>query len=502
MSAVLTLPVAVGPFAPTRAACDTIIDRMSSDDSLRLSHGELEELLDVEGRKLIRQLLQDHLDLRASQEPHLDVVGADGVARTGVEKNHQRALGTLFGDVTVSRKAYRRRDASNLHPADANLNLPNEKYSHGVRKLAALEAARGSYESAAAAIERRTGDRVGKLQIEQLTARAAVDFEDFYNINARQPCTADAVLVISCDGKGIIMRTDSLREATRRAAAKDEHKLSTRLSKGEKANRKRMAEVGCVYDAAPVVRTAQDIVGPPAGDAERPAAPKARGKWVTASVLDSTSVVVTRLFDEAERRDPQHQRPWVALVDGNNHQIALIQAEARRRTVDVTIVVDVVHALEYIWKAAWAFHDEGDPAAEGWVKEKLLAVLDGKASLAAAAIRRTATRRDLSTAQRKNADVCADYLRNKREYLNYPRALGAGWPIATGVIEGACRHLVKDRMDITGARWGLDGAEAVLKLRAVLTNGDFDGYWTFHRIREKRRNHQSRYAANSIPGRT
>lgn len=88
---------------------------------------------------------------------------------------------------------------------------------------------------------------------------------------------------------------------------------------------------------------------------------------------------------------------------------------------------------------------------------------------------------------------------NKAHYLDYPTALAAGCPIATGVIEGACRQLVKDRMDITGARWSADGAEAVLKLRAVRTNDDFDDYWRYHLEHERQRNHASRYADSVIP---
>jgi hypothetical protein len=497
---IVPLPSApAAPFAASHAQFESILRFVDSDEAAGLSHGELEETLEVEGRALIRQLLQDHLDLRASKEPRLDVVDADGVRHGSVERDHKRSLATLFGEVTVARQAYRHRGRANLHPADGALNLPPEKYSHGLRKLAAVEASRGSYEDALAAVERRTGERVGKLQLEQLVIRAATDFDDYYRICSRQPCGADAVLVISCDGKGIVMRPEALREETRRAAARSEHKLTTRLSRGEKANRKRMAEVGCVYDLDPVVRTPEEILRRSVEEQPPPAAPKAWAKWVTASVVEGATTVVSMLFDEAERRDPRHQRQWVALVDGNNHQLDLIQAEARRRAVTVSTVVDFVHVLEYLWKAAWTLHPEGDPAAEAWVQPKGLEVLRGKASLVAAAIRRSATRRDLSASQRKGADSCADYLLNKRQHLDYPRALDAGWPIATGVIEGACRHLVKDRMDITGARWGLQGAEAILQLRALQTNGDFEEYWRFHVLREKRRIHQSRYARNSIP---
>jgi hypothetical protein len=162
-------------------------------------------------------------------------------------------------------------------------------------------------------------------------------------------------------------------------------------------------------------------------------------------------------------------------------------------------VVDFVHVLEYLWKAAWCFCDEGDPDAERWVRDPARAVLKGRAAGVAAAIRRNAARERLDRAARPAIDECAAYLIRKRLYLDYPAALGRGWPIATGVIEGACRHLVKDRMDITGARWGPDGAEAVLKMRAIVSNHDFEAYWRYHLAHEHERVHRSR-SARATPG--
>ena len=228
-------------------------------------------------------------------------------------------------------------------------------------------------------------------------------------------------------------------------------------------------------------------------------APKAADKWLTASLVDDAASVIAKVFDEAQRRDPAKRCKWVALVDGNCHQIDRIHKEAAARGIEVTVVVDWVHVLEYLWSAAWSFHSEGDPAAEDWVHDKAIQVLSGRASIVAASIRRKATTLRLDATTRKNADACADYLLAKAPYLDYPNALAKGWPIATGVIEGAVRHVVKDRMDITGARWGLPGAEAVLKVRALRTNGDWPGYWTFHLAAEHKRVHQSRYHADSIP---
>ena len=149
-------------------------------------------------------------------------------------------------------------------------------------------------------------------------------------------------------------------------------------------------------------------------------------------------------------------------------------------------MIDIIHVLEYLWKAAWSLHAAGDPAAEDWVAVKALAVLAGGSGRVAAAITAEAAA-GLTGSQRAGADTCVRYLSSKQELLRYDQALEAGWPIATGIIEGACRHLIADRLDIGGARWGLDGAEAVLTLRAVISNGDFGQYWRFHLTREHQR---------------
>jgi hypothetical protein len=237
------------------ASCDRfdrIAGWLEGSEAGQLAHGELEERLEVESRELFRQMLQDHLDLRAQREPRLEaVVGADGVARSGVEADHGRGLMTVFGKVEVSRLAYRRRGHANLHPADAELNLPVELHSHGLRRLAVLEGTRSSFDDVREAILRSTGQRLGKRQLEELVQRAATDFDAFYEEQKRTVGEPDDVLVISCDGKGVVMRPDALRAATAEAAARSTTKLATRLSKGEKRNRKRMAEVGAVYDAEP-----------------------------------------------------------------------------------------------------------------------------------------------------------------------------------------------------------------------------------------------------------
>ena len=226
--------------------------------------------------------------------------------------------------------------------------------------------------------------------------------------------------------------------------------------------------------------------------ARRPG-PVVTGKWLAASVTDDIPAVITRMFDEAERRDPNHERTWVALVDGNRQQIDTIRDQAATRGITVTTIIDFVHVIEYVWKAAWTFFYPGDPDAETWVAGHARTILTGRAVDAAATIRRQADAARFRGSERTGADEAITYLTAKAPYLDYATALANGWQIATGIIEGAARFLIKDRMDITGARWTTPGAEAVLHLRAVIANGDFDEYWQWHQQQELRRNHLDHY---------
>jgi hypothetical protein len=159
----------------------------------------------------------------------------------------------------------------------------------------------------------------------------------------------------------------------------------------------------------------------------------------------------------------------------------------------------VIHILGYLWGAARSFFYEKDAAARAWAREQLGKILDGRARDVWIGIRRRATRLCYNPTERAGADECADYLERKRNYLDYPAFLAAGWPVASGLIEGAAKWMIKDRMEISGARWGLDGAEAVLRLRALRGNSDLDDYFTFHLEQARQRNHTSRYWPEDTP---
>lgn len=467
---------------------------------LQEEHGDVESWIQKETCELARRLLQGHLDLRSSEEVrHEEVVAEDGLVRTHVRTACRRTLASLFGRVEVSRLGYGGRDTWSLFPLDATLNLPPNLYSHGLRKRVADETSKNSFEDAVLSIGSTTGYKINKRQVEELAVEVAQDFEEFYEqrcVNGRED--TEELLVLTFDGKGIVMRQDSLREVTRKAAANEEHKMKARLSKGEKSNRKRMAEVAAVYSIGRDRRSPESIVGNKKRRKRTPK-PKPTNKRVWASIVREPSAVIEEAFQEALRRDPDKERQWIILVDGQRQQLKYVRACIERFCLsNVPIVLDFVHVVEYVWKAAYCFEAEGTEAAEVWVKERLHKILEGKCSDVAAGMRRSATKRNLKGDQRAPVDLCAKYLLQNKDMLRYDEYLRKGFQIATGVIEGACRHLVKDRMDLTGARWGLERAEAILKLRSLRSSGDFDEYWEFHKRKELERNHLSFFDRSSL----
>lgn len=498
---------AEAPYAKSANLFEGIVKKLSGDDVLGLRHEALEELVNGEGRNLLQQLVQDHVALRHEREQQMESVeGADGVERNHV-RERSRKLVTIFGEVEVDRLAYGQRDTTSVMPLDAQLNLPADSFSFGVRKRASLAVMQGSFDVAEDNLQRQ-GIPIAKRQIEELAQRAAVDFDAYYAVRdqlaaGEPPPSPDTpeLLVLSTDGKGIVMIPGALREETKKRAAASVHKLQTRLSKGEKANRKRMAQVAAVYDVKPHVRGIQDIVllTRRVPDDKRPPPPRATNKRVWASVEKDAAVVINEAFEEARRRDPTFSRPWAVLIDGSAHQLDCVKRAADATGVAPTIVCDLIHVLEYLWKAGHCFEREGTPELERYVRDRLYGVLNGKAVDVAGGMRRSATLRKLRGKKRETVDEAADYLLNHKHYLDYPSYMKRGLPISTGVIEGAVRHLVNDRMDITGARWGLNGAEAILRLRALYSSGDFDEYWDFHMEQEHLRNHGSRYVAGQPP---
>ena len=477
----------------------THLSAMSKGDE---THSEIEAYLETDGRELLRLLLQEHLDNQGCGRVAEAVHGSDGVLRSHKREHMETGYKSVFGAVRVARTGYSQRGVSSLFPRDAQLNLPAQSYSHRLQKRVAVKAAKMSFESVAGDIETETGVRIGKRQVEQIVSVAAQDFDAFY----AQPCpeevqrqaAAKPMQVLTFDGKGVVMRQEALRKETRKRAEANGPTAPRGLHRQDQSNRKRMATVAGIYHIDRHVRSPQTVAQQFAPLRLVPhnhrVAPKPVGKKLWASLEKSMQTVIETGFAEGQRRDPMHQAEWVVLVDGDLTQRADIEQAARTFGVSVVIILDIMHVLEYLWKAAKAWLPPDAPQVAQWVGDKTLQLLQGEVKAIVRNLRRGATAKGMSSTQREPMDQCATYLANHAAYLNYPDYLAKGYPIATGVIEGACRHLVKDRMEITGARWGLEGGEAVLKLRALVINGDFAAYWDFHEQQEYQRNHRTKFS--------
>ena len=348
----------------------------AADEARFCDHGEREKVIGQEGRELQRRLLQATFDIDSAREERAaGVTSAAGIPHGSVEEGHGRGLASVFGPVRVTRMAYRNRREPNLYPADARQVLPGDPYSLGMRSLAAFHLAGGGFGQAQEVIEARTGVTVGRAQLAGLAEDLAAWTGDFYEERSRDAEEEEQpdsdVIMMQGDGKGIAMRP--------------EHRKNAGKEDGTRPGIKKMAEIVAVADFTPAVREPEDIAAPPARRQAHPG-PKARDKWVSASVTESIEDMIAAAFDEADRRDPQRVRQRVFLVDGNKQQITAIEAQAAERGLKVPVLIDYIHVSGYLGKAAAALHP-GDPAAAGqWADGQLLRVLHGRAKAVAATL--------------------------------------------------------------------------------------------------------------------
>ncbi|MCP4206985.1 MAG: ISKra4 family transposase, partial [Shimia sp.] len=406
-------------FAAADAQYARFKQRLESLEVLGMEHSALEKEIEREGFELMRLLYQDHLLLRAMSETDVrercPVVGSDGIERRHRRADTERGLMTPFGRLSVERAGYSAPGCSSLYPLDAELNLPSDSFSHGVRERVAREAAKNSFEETVETIQRTSGARLGKRQAEKLALEAARDFDEFYTTRSQytpaEQEESGSLLILSVDGKGISMRPEGLREATRKKAEKRAkgHGPPSKSRKQARRNSKRMATVATVYGIQPYVRTPQEIMGNLQGVAtganERAKRPSPEHKRVWASLVESPAQVVGNAFDEALRRDPGRNKRWVALVDGNEPQLDALEHHAGKRGIALTIVLDLIHVIGYLWDAARVLGGDSQSEQHQWVRERLPGILQGKCVDIAAGMRRSATRRGLPQKQREPVDT-------------------------------------------------------------------------------------------------
>jgi len=460
--------------APAASGIDAFQDLeryLSAQVTAQAGLGEIERESERRGRELVRLCLQAHIDARGDGDigQAIVVAGAKGPLRLAHKRVHCRTVVTLFGEVRVTRVGYGAPGHQAIHPLDAELMLPARIWSYECQRRLARAVVCGPFDEAITLVCEITGTSVPKRSAEQIVRDAAVDFDSFYAARAGAAVkAADGEIVVGAiDCKGIPM-------------VKPERALRVvRRGKGQKANKKRMATVAAVHSQQPILRTPKEVIDSLfATDTStgRPKRPKPSHKRVWASLTADKDTFIADVKAEMTRRDPEHQQTWVIVTDGER----ALQHRVIKTFENVTLVLDLLHALDKLWKAAHALHPEGSREAEAYVRHRAERILCGNVSQVVKGLRQTATKRKLTAAKAKTIRSVADYLYNNRERMRYDHYLANGWPIASGTVEGACKNLIRDRFERSGMRWTIETAEALLRLRAAHLSNDFDDYWEHH----------------------
>jgi len=466
--------------APTPAALEFALLEawLASSRTLQLPLHQIESQQQTRGREVQRLLLQAHLEHRGNGDvgAALCVKQEAGEMLYTRRRLSARSLKTVFGPVQLVRMGYSRAGAPSIYPLDQTLALPARSFSYELQRRLVKAAVQNPFHESVDAIADLTGVSVPKRSLEGMLREAAQDFDAFYQERAPEPATG-SILVAAVDGKGIPMVKPGGAQPT------------LRLTKGQKANRKRMATVATVFTRAPWIRTPEQVVESlfrtrrqTPIDGQTP--PRPENKRVWASLLKGKTAIIQELAQEMQRRDPGNVKTRVALTDGE--RALQIRVD---RMLGVTLILDLLHVLEKLWKAAYVFHAEGSLEAELWVLDRTLRILFGEVGQVVKGLRQNVTKRALLGAKRKSLLGVADYLYRNRARMRYDEYLAQGWPIASGPVEGACKNLIKDRMERSGMRRTEKMAEAIVQLRAIYLSGDFDRYWSFHIEKDQQRLH-------------
>ena len=423
--------------------------------------------------KIGRLTLQGHVDLQGTGD-----LGAtfeyEGQRLNRLDGCYPRWYVSVFGEITISRIVYGTRPTQKhqLVPLDARLGLPEGDFSYLLQQWDQSLCVKYSYDQSLETIERILGIGQSVGSLEQMNRSMAEDVESFRN---GQPTLAPqdegALVVLTADGKGIPMRRDP---------EKDAPVVRGRRKKGQKANKKRQACVGAVYTIKPFPRTAQDVVDEVMRKRKKQQRPAPQNKRLRAELtrtmngkeVKGKDIIFSWFSEQLKARNGDGKKKVVCVMDGERALWKMLV----KYVTGIVCIIDIYHVLERIWDAAHCFWPEGSQEARDFVTERFERILEGKVGRVIGGLKPMGTKHKLSKGKRKQLSEAIGYLDRNRSLMKYDEYLANGYPIGSGVVEGACRHLVKDRMELTGMRWRTAGAQAMLDLRSVFLNDDWDAF--------------------------
>ena len=429
-----------------------------------------------------REMIAGYIRQQEEEIPRPKVIEYEGKKLHRLPERRLRPYVSAFGPTPFRRDVYATRETQRQEvvPLDAKLGMPEGNTSYLLEKWSGTQCVKASYQESRATLLDIFGFAPSVNCLEDIVARTAEHAEVYFEEQEPvDPTTEAEILVATSDCKGVPMRhVDAPR--TKRGDDVSRRKPK-RLKKGEKHGQKRMACVGGVYSVAPFYRTADDVLNEILRKESQRSRPKPQNKRLRAVLtrevddqeVNAKDVIFDWLAKEVQQGDPQECRTVVAIMDGETKLRDLQELKIARAIG----ILDIWHVTEYLWKLAYCFHSEGSDEAQAFVETYLRKLLEGNVGRVIGGIRQIVTKRGLPKHRREKAEQCLNYFAERCAYMKYDEYLAAGYPIGSGVVEGACRHVVKDRMEQTGMRWRIAGAQAILNLRAIYINDDWD---TFH----------------------
>jgi hypothetical protein len=439
------------------------------------------------GQKAI-QLLVDCLgDGDVGQEHQFP----DGTTLKRSEKPQPRNYVSIFGNIDIERYVYFLREAQAIKfvAIDARLALPASKFSYLLQDWDQSFAVEEPFGQTAKTIQRILGLKQYVDSLEHMNQEMAREAEVFQASLPLPPAKEEGeIFVQTADGKGVPIR----RPADAPPIRDHEHRS------GPKPDRKRMATVGAVYSIDRLVRTPEEVVeslfrdpGQPRPKADRPH-PCHKQMYAMLDHIDrygdaveGRPAVFGWISDQMAARHAGCKKPIVCIMDGEESLWAM--RNAFQEDIPMIDILDLLHVTPRLWTAAAIFHRKGSRAAEKFVRKQLLRILHGDVSGVVRGLRWMGTSNRLRGNKRTTLRKICGYLEKNRERMRYHEYLACGYPIASGVIEGACRHVVKDRLERTGMNWTIPGAEAMLELRCIHLTEQWDAFVEFRVAIETRR---------------
>lgn len=396
----------------------------------------------------------------------------------------QRTYRSIFGKISIARACYWAKRHSEIYPLDAELNLPKTEHSYVLQEWGSILGAEEPYAKAAQFLETVLGTSLWGSSIETIIHESCVNVPKFYTERQEPDAkTEEEILVATIDGKGVVMRKNQIEKPVLQKRRRKMRKIGERQKKSEgvknneKIGRKKMSTVIGVYTVASNKRNPETFLSKGSREEERP---HPQNKVIQAT-LGGKEAAARRLQKEVEKRDPQKKKPSVALVDGEHKLRELIKTYLPW----LVIIIDIYHVMEYLWKGAHIFHKENTPEAQDWMTDKLTRLLHGKIAVVIEDLKEV--KKSLSKGKQNLLQKIITYLENGKEHMRYDIYISKGYPIGSGVVEGACKNLVKDRMEQCGMRWTVAGAEAILGMRSIQINKMTGDYWRYHIAQERRR---------------